>query len=79
MEPRGKLAQEARKREYENVAAMVSAALTHSPSIEGAAANIGVAPNAIRVWLGTNGYAVIREVKARLVRADSGFPVNEGE
>lgn len=79
MVERGKLAQEARKRGYDSIADMVSDGLSQSPSIGGAAAFCKVAPNAISVWLGTNGYAVVREVKAWLVRADSGFPVNEGE
>lgn len=78
MQRNGKLVQEARKRGYEDVTKMVSAALSKSPSVGGAAAEIGVAPNALTVWLNTNGYAVIRETKARLVRADSGFPV-EGQ
>lgn len=75
LEARGKLEREARERGYETVAEMVADGLAQTPTIEGAARFCKVAPNAIRNWLGTNGLEVVREVKARLVRADSGFPV----
>lgn len=75
MNTRGALEREARERGYESVQAMVADGLALSPTIEGAARFCNVAPNAIRNWLGTNGLNVVIERKARLVRADSGFPV----
>lgn len=77
MNKRGQLEREARKRGYDGVAEMVAASLAKAPSIGGAAADIGVAPNAIANFLNKEGLAVIVERKARLVRADSGFPVGE--
>lgn len=77
MNTRGQLEREARKRGYDGVAEMVSASLAKAPSIGGAAADIGVAPNAVRVFLDREGLAVVTETKARLVRKDSMLPVGE--
>lgn len=78
MNTRGTLVRKSREKEYESVTDMVAAALSKNPSISGAAAEIGVAPNALRVFLNANGLAVIVETKARLVRADSMLPI-EGD
>lgn len=79
MDTRGKLKRVARQRGYDSVEDMVSAGLEKYPTMGGAAKFCTVAPNAIKHFLETEGLVIVTEVKARLVRADSGFPVNEGE
>lgn len=71
MTPKGKLESEALRRGFSTVEELVVSALNKRGSVTGAATEIGVFPNALNLWLDRNGYAVVTDTKARLVRKES--------
>ena len=46
----------------------VRAAVVEAGTVSGAAAALGVAPNAVTVWMKSNGYQVKRVVRSELVK-----------
>lgn len=64
---RGKLAKVAQER-GQTVEETVRAAVVEAGTLAGAAAALGVAPNAVSLWMRSNGYKVNRVVRAELVK-----------
>ncbi|MBK8135038.1 MAG: hypothetical protein IPK52_04230 [Chloroflexi bacterium] len=71
MERNGKLQQVALSRGFSNIEEFVEATLEKRPSALGVATEAGVAVNAIFSWLSRNGYSIVSEKTARLVRKES--------
>jgi hypothetical protein len=67
----GKLQQVALSRGFPNIEEFVEATLEKRPSALGVATEAGVAVNAIFSWLSRNGYSIVSEKTARLVRKES--------
>lgn len=63
----GKLAKVAAER-GQTVEQVVGEALVEGGSVQQAAGALGVAPNALHVWIKANGYQVKRVVRAELVK-----------
>lgn len=71
MTRKGKLHQMALSRGFSNIEEFVEATLEKRPSALGVATEAGVAVNAVSNWLSRNGYSIVTEKRARLVRKET--------
>jgi len=68
---KGKLQQVALSRGFSNIEEFVEATLEKRPSALGVATEAGVAGNDVLRWRSRNGFSIVTEKTARLVRKES--------